>query len=83
MLLIGCHVRSNTPGDIRSSREGKLVTSFPRLGTPQPIKGVIETEIYISQVIAKLAMAAGVTPKLWEMADLVKVLEDWEALQVA
>jgi IS1 family transposase len=29
------------------------------------------------------AMAAGVTPKLWEMADLVKVLEDWEALQVA
>jgi IS1 family transposase len=29
------------------------------------------------------AMAAGVTPKLWEMADMVKVLEDWEALQVA
>jgi hypothetical protein len=25
------------------------------------------------------AMAAGVTPKLWEMADMVKVLEDWEA----
>ena len=25
------------------------------------------------------AMAAGVTPKLWEMSDLVKVLEDWEA----
>jgi IS1 family transposase len=24
------------------------------------------------------AMAAGVTPKLWEMADLVKVLVDWE-----
>ena len=24
------------------------------------------------------AMAAGVTPKLWEMADMVKVLEDWE-----
>jgi hypothetical protein len=24
------------------------------------------------------AMAAGVTPKLWEMADIVKVLEDWE-----
>jgi len=24
-------------------------------------------------------MAAGVTSKLWEMADLVKVLEDWEA----
>jgi hypothetical protein len=24
------------------------------------------------------AMAAGVTPKLWEMADTVKVLEDWE-----
>jgi hypothetical protein len=23
------------------------------------------------------AMAAGVTPKLWEMADMVKVLEDW------
>ena len=27
------------------------------------------------------AMAAGITPKLWEMADLVKVLEDWEAAQ--
>lgn len=27
------------------------------------------------------AMAAKVTPKLWEMADLVKVLEDWEATQ--
>jgi hypothetical protein len=24
------------------------------------------------------AMAAGVTAKLWEMADMVKVLEDWE-----
>jgi hypothetical protein len=28
-------------------------------------------------------MAAGVTSKLWEMFDMVKVLEDWEALQVA
>jgi hypothetical protein len=27
------------------------------------------------------AMAAGVTPKLWEMADMVKVLEAWEAAQ--
>jgi len=26
-------------------------------------------------------MAAGVTPKLWEMADMVTVLEDWEAAQ--
>jgi hypothetical protein len=25
------------------------------------------------------AMAAGVTDKLWEIADIVKVLEDWEA----
>lgn len=25
------------------------------------------------------AMAAGVTPKLWEMPDMVKVLEDWES----
>jgi hypothetical protein len=24
------------------------------------------------------AMAAGVTPKLWEMSDMVQVLEDWE-----
>jgi hypothetical protein len=24
-------------------------------------------------------MAAKVTPKLWEMSDMVKVLEDWEA----
>ena len=29
------------------------------------------------------AMAARVTPKLWEMSDLVKVLEDWEASQAA
>jgi hypothetical protein len=28
------------------------------------------------------AMAAGVTTKLWEIADMVKVLEDWEARQV-
>ena len=25
------------------------------------------------------AMAANVTPKLWELSDMVKVLEDWEA----
>lgn len=25
------------------------------------------------------AMAAGVTPQLWEMSDMVQVLEDWEA----
>jgi hypothetical protein len=24
-------------------------------------------------------MAAGVTTSLWELADMVKVLEDWEA----
>jgi hypothetical protein len=29
------------------------------------------------------AMAAGVTAELWEMADMVKVLEDWEANQKA
>jgi len=29
------------------------------------------------------AMAADVTPKLWEMSDLVKVLEDWEAAKAA
>jgi hypothetical protein len=27
------------------------------------------------------AMAAGVTDKLWEMSDMVKVLEDWEMQQ--
>jgi IS1 family transposase len=27
------------------------------------------------------AMAAGVTDKLWEMSDMVKVLEDWEAAE--
>ena len=26
-------------------------------------------------------MAAGVTAKLWEMSDIVKVLEDWETTQ--
>jgi hypothetical protein len=29
------------------------------------------------------AMAAGVTTKLWELADMVKVLEEWEARQMA
>jgi hypothetical protein len=28
------------------------------------------------------AMAAGVTGKLWEMTDMVKVLEDWESAKV-
>jgi hypothetical protein len=27
------------------------------------------------------AMAAGVTSQLWELADLAKVLEDWEGAQ--
>jgi hypothetical protein len=27
------------------------------------------------------ATAAGVTTKLWELADMVKVLEDWESAQ--
>ena len=27
------------------------------------------------------AMAANVTKTLWELADMVKVLEDWEAIQ--
>jgi hypothetical protein len=27
------------------------------------------------------AMAAGVSMKLWELADMVPVLEDWEAAQ--
>ena len=29
------------------------------------------------------AMAAGVTPKLWELADMVGVLEGWEASRAA
>jgi hypothetical protein len=29
------------------------------------------------------AMAAGVTDKLWEMSDMVKVLEDWEDIQTS
>jgi hypothetical protein len=29
------------------------------------------------------AMAAAVTTKLWELADAVKVLEDWEAARGA
>jgi len=29
------------------------------------------------------AMAAGVTTKLWELSDMVKVLEDWEAQQTS
>jgi hypothetical protein len=30
-------------------------------------------------LIISPAMATGVTSKLWEMCDLVKVLEEWEA----
>jgi hypothetical protein len=29
------------------------------------------------------AMAAGVTDKLWSIGDIVKLLEDWEALREA
>jgi IS1 family transposase len=29
------------------------------------------------------AMAAGVTPKLWELADIVRVVDDWESAQKA
>jgi hypothetical protein len=28
-------------------------------------------------------MAAGVTPKLWELADIVRVMDDWESAQKA
>lgn len=28
------------------------------------------------------AMAAGVSSKLWEMSDVVRVLEEWEATQM-
>jgi hypothetical protein len=28
------------------------------------------------------AMAAGVTPKLWEMSDMVQALEEWEACKL-
>ena len=28
------------------------------------------------------AMAANVTPKYWEMSDMVKVLEDWEGDEI-
>jgi hypothetical protein len=27
------------------------------------------------------AMAAGVTDKLWEMSEMVRILEEWEAAQ--
>ena len=30
-------------------------------------------------VVVQPAMAAGVTSKLWEMANMVAVLEEWEA----
>jgi hypothetical protein len=29
------------------------------------------------------AMAAGVTTKLWELGDMVKVLEEWEAQEMS
>jgi hypothetical protein len=38
--------------------------------------------VFIEPFKVTPAMAAGVTPKLWEMSDMVTVLEDWEALQV-
>jgi hypothetical protein len=41
------------------------------------------THVYPSWAIVDVRIvpepyAAGVTPKLWEMSDMVKVLEDWE-----
>jgi hypothetical protein len=45
-----------------------------RLLRPAAIERVIHQTLKVTP-----AMAAGVSPKLWEMSDMVRVLEDWEA----
>jgi hypothetical protein len=46
-------------------------------GGPQPA-----CHIRSRRAIFTPAMAAGVTSKLWEMSDMVKVLEDWENSEI-
>ena len=56
---------------------------FPRTATHDHIMGIYFVRYNFVRIHQTLkvtpAMAAGVTKKLWEMSDMVKVLEDWEA----
>jgi hypothetical protein len=54
---------------------------LPRPRDPLQL-GKLIVDIATGQVVDAVAMAAGVTTKLWEIADMVAVLENWEAQQV-
>ena len=46
------------------------------------MKKFILGSVALAAMISGSAMAAGGTNKPWEMSDMVKVLEDWEANRV-
>ena len=72
------------PPSISKKIEGYRWQSFtpPAAGKSRRFRGLICHRRSQTLRITP-AMAAGVSPKLWEMSDLVKVLEDWEASQAA
>ena len=46
------------------------------------VRDVLQFHPYHKTLRTTPAMAAGVTSRLWEIGDIVDVLEPWEAVQV-
>jgi hypothetical protein len=69
-----------------SRRFTRLTNAFSNKTENHPHSVAIHTMHYnVDRIHQTLrctpAMAAGVTPKLWELEDMVKALEEWEAAQ--
>jgi len=78
--------RANLTLRMGSRRFTRLTTAFSKKVENHAHSVAIHTMHYnfvrIHQTLrCTPAMAAGVTPKLWELTDMVAVLEDWEAQQ--
>ncbi len=69
----------------------KSPQSTYQLRLPRSVKAEVERRAFMHYNFVRIhqtlkitpAMAAGVTGKLWEMSDMVKVLENWEAVTKA
>jgi hypothetical protein len=77
---------ANTPGKaIGAGCTGSVPALLAMMRFRVPTAAPIAVANALNCAVVKLcgtpAMAAGVTTKLWELADVVKVLEDWEAVQ--
>jgi IS1 family transposase len=78
--------RVNLTTRMGNRRFTRLTNAFSKKGENHAHSVAIHTMHYnfvrIHQTLrCTPAMAAGVTPKLWELEDMVKVLEEWEAAQ--